>query len=109
MCRVERLEFLGCTIQGIRIVWSDTAYEDLKQRLRGFTSQRWRVSMEHRIARLIQYLRGWMGYFGISQRYEQVPQLDVLLETVAQTANPHRPPAQIGDFSASCFCNGAEP
>lgn len=76
VCRVERLEYLGFTIQGIRIVWSDTAYQDLKHRLRGFTSRRWRVSMAHRIARLNQYLRGWMGYFGISQRYEQVPELD---------------------------------
>ncbi|WP_052049715.1 group II intron reverse transcriptase/maturase [Leptolyngbya sp. KIOST-1] len=74
--RIERLEYLGFTFQGIRIVWSERAFQDLKYRLRGLTSRRWRVSMEYRLKRISLYLRGWMGYFGISQLYGPIPELD---------------------------------
>jgi RNA-directed DNA polymerase len=76
LCRIERLEYLGFTFQGIRIIWSERGFQDFKHRLRGLTSRRWRVSMEHRIERINQYLRGWMGYFGISQLYGPIPELD---------------------------------
>lgn len=76
VCRIERLEYLGFTFQGIRIVWSERAFQDFKHRVRGLTSRRWRVSMDYRIERLNQYLRGWMGYFGISQLYGPIPELD---------------------------------
>ena len=58
VCRIERLEYLGFTFQGIRVVWTDRAFQDFKHRLRGLTSRRWRVSMEYRIERINQYLRG---------------------------------------------------
>jgi RNA-directed DNA polymerase len=74
--RIEDLEYLGFTFQGIRIIWSDRAFQDFKHRLRGLTSRRWQVSMEYRIERLNQYLRGWMGYFGLSQLYGPIPELD---------------------------------
>ena len=32
--------------------------------------------MEYRIERLNQYLRGWMGYFGLSRLYGPIPELD---------------------------------
>ncbi len=32
--------------------------------------------MRHRLEQLAQYLRGWMGYFGISQYYRPIPELD---------------------------------
>ena len=35
VCRLERLECLGFTFQGIRIVWSERAFSDFKHRLRG--------------------------------------------------------------------------
>jgi RNA-directed DNA polymerase len=76
VCRIERLEYLSFTFQGIRIVWSERAFQDFKHRLRGLTSRRWRVSMEYRLKRISLYLRGWMGYFGISQRYGPIPELD---------------------------------
>jgi len=76
VCRIERLEYLSFRFQGIRIVWSDRAFQDFKHRLRGLTSRRWRVSMEYRIERLNQYLRGWMGYFGISTLYGPIPEVD---------------------------------
>jgi RNA-directed DNA polymerase len=76
VCRIERLEYLGFTFQGIRIIWSERTFADFKHRLRGFTSRRWRVSMEYRIERLNRYLRGWMNYFGISQLYSPMEWLD---------------------------------
>jgi RNA-directed DNA polymerase len=76
VCRIERLEYLGFTFQGIRIVWTERSFQDFKHRLRGLTSRRWRVSMEYRIERINQYLRGWMGYFGISKLYGPIPELD---------------------------------
>lgn len=76
VCRIERLEYLSFTFQGIRIVWTERAFQDFKHRLRGLTSRRWRVSMEYRLKRVSLYLRGWMGYFGISQLYGPIPELD---------------------------------
>ncbi len=32
--------------------------------------------MEYRLARLSQYVRGWMGYFGLSEYYTILPTLD---------------------------------
>ena len=32
--------------------------------------------MRYRFDKLAQYIRGWMGYFGISQYYRPVPELD---------------------------------
>jgi RNA-directed DNA polymerase len=32
--------------------------------------------MEYRLMRLAQYVRGWMGYFGISDYYRPIPELD---------------------------------
>ncbi len=75
VCRIERLAYLGFTFQGIRIVWTDRAFQDFKHRLRGLTSRRWRVSMEYRIGQINQYLRGWMSYFGISKLYGPIPEL----------------------------------
>ncbi len=33
-------------------------------------------AMEYRLTKLAQYVRGWMGYFGISQYYRPIPELD---------------------------------
>lgn len=74
--KIEELEFLGFTFRGIRIFASDRAMEDFKHRLRGLTSRSWGVSMAERFERLNRYLRGWMNYFGISQHYTPIEELD---------------------------------
>lgn len=74
--KVESLEFLGFTFRGIRIFWSNQSLADFKHRLRGLTSRSWGVSMDYRLERLNKYLRGWMNYYGISQYYEPIPELD---------------------------------
>lgn len=74
--KVEELEFLGFTFRGIRIFVCDQALKDFKHRLRGLTSRSWGVSMAERFERLNRYLRGWMNYFGISQHYSPIEELD---------------------------------
>ena len=32
--------------------------------------------MDYRLHQLGQYVRGWMGYFGVSQYYRPIPELD---------------------------------
>ncbi|WP_347404194.1 group II intron maturase-specific domain-containing protein [Nodosilinea sp. P-1105] len=123
--RIERLEYLGFTFQGIRIVWSERAFQDFKHRLRGLTSRRWRVSMEYRLKRISLYLRGWMGYFGISQRYGPIPELDGWLRRrirmcywkqwrrpLAQPAeglDAHWQPAQTGNSETTRLLDGLKP
>jgi len=34
------------------------------------------VSMEHRLWKLAQYIRGWMNYYGMSDYYRPIPLLD---------------------------------
>lgn len=68
--------FLGFTIKGKKIRWTDEALADFKHRVKELTGRSWGVSMEYRLKKLGQYLRGWVAYFGISQYYRPVPELD---------------------------------
>ena len=72
----DRITFLGFSFKGGRILWSDKAFAEFKHRLRELTGRSWFVSMEHRYKKLAEYLRGWMGYFGISEYYRPIPELD---------------------------------
>ncbi|MDE2150122.1 MAG: maturase [Gammaproteobacteria bacterium] len=55
---------------------STAALDDFKHPIRQLTGRSWGVSMEHRLHKLGEYLRGWVGYFGISQYYRPVPGID---------------------------------
>ncbi len=72
----EGCEFLGFTFRGEQIRWSHKAEREFKRRVRRLTSRSWGVSMEHRLAKLSEYVRGWMGYFGLSEYYTVLPTLD---------------------------------
>ncbi len=50
-----------------------------QHRIRALTGRSWGVSMRYRFDKLAQYLRGWMGYFGISEYYRPVPEIDAWL------------------------------
>jgi RNA-directed DNA polymerase len=76
VCRIDAVEFLGFTFRGAKLRWSDDAFDTFLHRLRRLTCRSWGVSMEYRLRKLAQYLRGWMGYFGISDYYRPVPELD---------------------------------
>ena len=82
-----------------RRLWNRGGLQGLanfKHRVKELTGRSWGVSMEYRLHKLGQYLRGWTAYFGVSQYYRPVPELieqdqtaraHVLLETVALGAN----------------------
>lgn len=74
--KAQRCKFLGFTFPGKTIRWTEEAFQDFKHNVRNLTSRSWGVSMEHRINELNQYIRGWMNYFGISQYWSPIPELD---------------------------------
>jgi RNA-directed DNA polymerase len=71
--------FLGFTFHGTRIYWSEEAFQDFRHRLRKLTGRSWGVSMAYRISKLNEYIRGWMHYYGLSQYYRPLPELDAWL------------------------------
>jgi hypothetical protein len=73
---MSECSFLGFTMVAKKIRWTDKALADFKHRVRELTGRSWGVSMEHRLHKLGQYVRGWVGYFGISQYYRPIPELD---------------------------------
>ena len=68
--------FLGFTVKGGKIRWTDKAQANFERRIKALTGRSWGVSMDYRLHKLEQYLRGWVGYFGISQYYSPVPELE---------------------------------
>jgi RNA-directed DNA polymerase len=76
VCRINEVVFLGFTFRGTKLRWSDESFDDFLHRIRQLTGRSWGVSMNYRLHKLAQYLRGWMGYFGISDYYRPVPELD---------------------------------
>jgi RNA-directed DNA polymerase len=76
VAKIDQCVFLGFTFRRGKLRWSDSAFADFKHRIRELTGRSWGVSMPHRFEKLGQYLRGWMGYFGISEYYRPIPELD---------------------------------
>ena len=72
----NHIDFLGFTFRGSKIRWSENAFREFKRRVKLLTGRSWFVSMEYRFMRLAQYVRGWMNYFGISEYYRPIPELD---------------------------------
>ncbi len=73
---IDECTFLGFTFRKGKLRWSERAFEDFQHRVRELTGRSWGVSMRYRFNKLAQYLRGWMGYFGISEYYRPVPEID---------------------------------
>lgn len=76
VAKISECTFLGFTFRGVKLRWSERAFEDFKHRIRQFTGRSWGVSMTYRLNKLAEYVRGWMGYFGISDYYRPIPELD---------------------------------
>jgi RNA-directed DNA polymerase len=72
----NEITFLGFTFKGSSIRWSDKALTEFKRRVKKLTGRSWGVSMDYRFGKLAEYLRGWMGYFGISEYYHPIPEID---------------------------------
>jgi RNA-directed DNA polymerase len=76
---ISECTFLGFTFHGTRIYWSPEAFQDFRHRLRQLTGRSWGVSMAYRIHKLNEYIRGWMHYYGLSQYYRPLPDLEAWL------------------------------
>lgn len=76
VAHTNEITFLGFAFSGAKIRWSDKAFVRFKQRIKELTGRSWGVSMEYRLFKLAEYLRGWMGYFGLSELYRPIPELD---------------------------------
>ena len=73
---VRKLSFLGFVFKGKKIVWSPKALANFKHRIREITGRSWGVSWSYRYLQLRRYIAGWMNYFGLSEFYRPVPELD---------------------------------
>ena len=72
----DHTTFLGFTFKGNKVRWSDKAFKEFKRRIKRLTGRSWFVSMEHRLWKLAQYIRGWMNYYGMSDYYRPIPLMD---------------------------------
>ena len=68
--------FLGFQIRRGRIVWTEKAQKRFKERIQEITSRSRGVSTFCMLRELRRYVVGWLNYFGISQLYRVVPELD---------------------------------
>ena len=76
VAKLNQCQFLGFTVRGKKIVWSDKSLAQFKRRVKELTGRSWGVSMDHRMRKLSEYLRGWMAYFALSEYYRPLPELD---------------------------------
>ena len=70
----DKVDFLGFTFRGTTIRCSEKGFRELGRRVKKLTGRGWFVSMDYRVERLAEYIRGWMNYFGISEYYRPVPE-----------------------------------
>jgi len=68
--------FLGFEIRRGKIVWTEKAHKRFKERIQEITSRSRGVSTFCMLRELKRYVVGWLNYFGISQLYRVVPELD---------------------------------
>ena len=73
---IGECRFLGFRVHRKRIRWDPDVEREFKRRIRVLTSRSWGVSMEVRLLKLSQYIRGWVNYFGISEYYTPIPKMD---------------------------------
>jgi len=78
--------FLGFQIRRGRIVWTEKALKRFRERIQEITSRSRGVSMRTLLLQLRRYVVGWLNYFGISQAYREIPELDQWLGGVCGCA-----------------------
>jgi RNA-directed DNA polymerase len=70
------IPFLGFTFTRMKLTATEKAINGFKARLRRLTGRSWVVSMQYRYASLLGYTRGWMNYFGVGMKFNDVVELD---------------------------------
>lgn len=66
---VRELSFLSFCFRAGKIKVSDESLAEFKYRLKELSNRNWSVSASYRTSQIRQYVRGWMGYFGLSEIY----------------------------------------
>jgi RNA-directed DNA polymerase len=74
--RAQDSSFLGFTFTRMKLTATEKAIHGFKTRLRRLTGRSWGVSMPYRYASLSSYIQGWMNYFGVGMKYNDVVELD---------------------------------
>jgi RNA-directed DNA polymerase len=59
VAKLDQCRFLGFTFRGKKIVWSEKSLARFQHRVRELTGRSWGVSMDYRLRKLSEYLRGW--------------------------------------------------
>ena len=72
----DQCAFLGFTFKGRSIRWTDQSLAEFQRQVRLLTGRSWGVSMNYRLRKLAEYVRGWMGYYALSEYYRPIPELD---------------------------------
>jgi hypothetical protein len=72
----DQSAFLGFTFRGTSIRWTDKSLAEFKRQVRLLTGRSWGVSMDYRLKKVAEYVRGWMGYYALSEFYRPIPELD---------------------------------
>jgi RNA-directed DNA polymerase len=74
--RAQDSSFLGFTFPRMKLTATEKAIHGFKTELRRLTGRSWGVSMAYRYASLSRYIQGWMYYFGVGMKYNDVVELD---------------------------------
>ena len=72
----DETEFLGFAFKKTKFRWSKKAFQEFKRRVKKLTGRSWGVSMNYRMKKIKEYIGGWMNYFGISEFYTPIPEID---------------------------------
>jgi RNA-directed DNA polymerase len=72
----DGITFLGFIFKKGKIRWSDEPLREFNRQVKRLTGRNWFVSMNCRLHKLAQYVRGGMKYYGISEYYRPAPLID---------------------------------
>jgi len=72
----EESSFLGFTFTRKKLTVSEKSITRFKTELRRFTGRSWGVSMDYRYYKIRTYTQGWMNYFGVAMKYNDVVEFD---------------------------------
>lgn len=73
---LNECRFLGFVFNGGKIRWSEESFREFKQTLKILTNRSHGISMKNRMIKIGEYIRGWMGYFALSEYYRIIPEID---------------------------------
>jgi RNA-directed DNA polymerase len=68
--KTDQIQFLGFVFKGTKIRWSEDAFREFKRRVKrlilspGQAGRSWSVSMDYRLKKLAEYVRGWIHPVG---------------------------------------------